>query len=85
MAVTVGAVVTAAAALSAAGVCASPSVDPGIPAGPADQVCYHLVVTLSERVGLLTAAFTAIITLTFIGLSRISAGQGRPEMPDRVS
>ena len=85
MAVTVGAMVTAAAAVSGAGICAAPAIDPDIPAGPGDQVCYHLVRTLSERVGLATAALTAIIALTFIGLSRLATtGDRRPETPDRI-
>ena len=85
VAATVGAMVTAAAAVSGAGICAAPSLDPDIPAGPGDQVCYHLVRTLSERVGLATAALTAIIALTFIGLSRLSAsGERRRETPDGI-
>lgn len=85
VAVTVGAVVTAAAAVSGAGICAAPSIDLDLPAGPGDQVCYHLVRTLSERVGLATAALTAIIALTFIGLSRLAAaGERGRESPDRI-
>ena len=85
VAVTVGAVVTAAAAVSGAGICAAPALDPDIPAGPGDQVCYHLVRTLSERVGLATAALTAIIALTFIGLSRLAAvGERGRQSPDRI-
>jgi len=84
VAVTVGAVVTAAAAVSGAGVCAVPATDPDIPAALGDQVCYHLVRTLAERVGLATAALTAIIALTFIGLSRLAAGERRRETADRI-
>ena len=85
MAATVGAVVTAAAALSGAGICAAPVLDPDLPAGPTDQVCYHLVRTLSERVGLATAALTAIIALTFVGLSRLAAARELPhQTPDQA-
>jgi hypothetical protein len=83
-AVTVGAVVTAAAALSGVGVCGAPVLDPDLPAGPPDDVCVHLVRTLAERVGLATAALTVIITLTFIGLSRL-ADERRSEVPDRAA
>jgi hypothetical protein len=36
-----------------------------------DDVCYHLVRTLAERAGLLSAVMTAILILTVIGLSRV--------------
>jgi hypothetical protein len=84
LAVTAGAVVAAAAAVSGAGMCAAPSVDPVISSGAADNVCYHLVRTLAERVGIATALVTAILALTVVGLSRLVAGQagsqarGRP-------
>jgi len=80
----VGAVVTAAAAVSGAGICGAPAIDPDIPAVPGDQICYQLVRTLAERVGLATAALTVIIALTFIGLSRLAAGERRRETPDRI-
>jgi hypothetical protein len=84
VAVTVGAVVTAAAALSGAGGCASPGMGPVTPATPVDDVCYHLVRTLAERAGLLSAVMTAILVLTVIGLSRVLA-EGRPDDPERIS
>jgi hypothetical protein len=71
IAVTVGAVVTAAAAFSSAGACAGAPGPPGLPAGPADQVCYQLTRSLAERTGVVTAALTAILVLTVIGLSRL--------------
>ena len=82
MAVTVGAVVTAVAAFSGAGGCAAPGLGPATPETPVDDVCYHLVRTLAERAGLLSAVRTAILVLTVIGLSRVMAG-GRPEGPER--
>jgi hypothetical protein len=75
--VTVGAVVTVAAAFSGAGGCASP-VDAALPAVPVDDVCYHLVRTLAERAGALTAVMTAILALTVIGLSRVVNGSEEP-------
>lgn len=84
LAVTVGAVVAAAAAVSGAGVCAAPSMDPVTSSGAADVVCYHLVRTLAERVGIATGAVTAILTLTVIGLSRLvtqQSGHRAPEPP----
>ena len=71
---TVGAVVTAAAALSGAGPCAGPALDPALPVPPADDVCYHLVRSMAERAGLLTAVLTAIVVLTVVGLSRVLEG-----------
>jgi hypothetical protein len=84
VAVTVGAVVTAAAAFSGAGGCASPGLGPATPDTPVDDVCYHMVRTLAERAGLLSAVMTAILVLTVIGLSRVMA-DGRPDGPGRVS
>jgi hypothetical protein len=83
LAVTVGAVVAAAAAVSGAGSCGGPSVDPAFPAGPADTVCYHLVRTLAERVGIATAVVTAILALTVVGLSRTVTQEARSRVPDR--
>lgn len=71
VAVTVGAVVTAAAAFSGAGGCDGGGVGVGVPAAPVDEVCYHLVRTLAERAGLLSAVMTAILILTVVGLSRV--------------
>jgi hypothetical protein len=68
----VGGVVGAAAANAGAGECHGP--DLGV--SSADLMCTHLVATLSQRVGLATAAATAIIVLTFMGLSRL-AERGR--------
>jgi hypothetical protein len=84
LAVTVGAVVAAAAAVSGAGICAAPTVDPVVSSGPADMVCYHLVRTLAERVGIATGLVTAILALTVVGLSRLVAEQARPGTPDRT-
>ena len=74
LAVMVGALVTAAAAMTGAGICSAPVFDPNIPAAPPDSVCFSLVRTLAERVGLAAAATTAIIVLTMIGLSRLAVG-----------
>lgn len=82
LAVTVGAVVAAAAAVSGAGTCSAPSADPAISSGPADVVCYHLVRTLAERVGIATGLVTAILALTVLGLSRLVAEQARSGTPD---
>ena len=83
LAVTVGALVAAAAAVSGAGTCAAPSVDPVISSGPVDMVCYHLVRTLAERVGIATGVVTAILALTVIGLSRLVTEEARSQLPDR--
>jgi hypothetical protein len=83
LAVTVGAVVAAAAAVSGAGICAAPSVDPVLSSGAADTVCLHLVRTLAERVGIAAAGVTAILTLTVVGLSRLVEGQARSQAPAR--
>ena len=74
LAVTVGAVVTAVAAVAGAGICSAPVLDPNLPAAPPDSVCFSLVRILAERVGLAAAATTAIIVLTMIGLSRLAVG-----------
>jgi hypothetical protein len=84
LAVTAGAVVAAAAAVSGAGTCAAPSADPVISSGAADTVCYHLVRTLAERVGIAAAAVTAILALTVVGLSRLVTEQARSQLPDRT-
>ena len=84
MAVTVGAVVTAAAAFSGAGGCDAPGAGPPTAATPVDDVCYHLVRTLAERAGALTAVMTAILVLTVVGLSRVLA-EARPDGPERIS
>ena len=71
LAVTVGAAVTAAAAVFGAGGCASGGPDAGVWT-PVDSVCYDLVRTLAERTGLVAAAATAVLFLTFVGLSRLA-------------
>lgn len=81
LAVTVGAVVAAVAAVAGAGGCAAPSSI--VPSGPADVVCFHLVRTLAERVGIATALVTAILTLTVVGLSRLVGEQASTQAPDR--
>ena len=80
---TVGAVVAAAAAFSGAGSCGGGSVDPAFPAGPGDTVCYHLVRTLAERVGIATGFVTAILALTVAGLSRLVSQEGQGQVRDR--
>jgi hypothetical protein len=62
-----GAVGTAAAVSSAWGACEVPS-----SSSPGDPVCYALVRTLSERIGILAAIATVIIVLTMVGLARAS-------------
>ena len=73
VAVTVGAIVTAAAAFSGAGGCDAPGLGGAGTATPVDEVCYQLVRTLAERAGLLSAVMTAILVLTVVGLSRVMA------------
>jgi hypothetical protein len=80
LAVTVGAIVAALAALSGAGSCA-PST--GSSVGGGDVVCYHLVRTLAERVGIATALVTAILTLTVVGLSRLVSQHPGSSATDR--
>jgi len=81
LAVTVGALVAGAAAVSGAGSCA-PSAGT-VSSATADVVCYHLVRTLAERVGIATAVVTAILALTVIGLSRLAAQQDAYAASDR--
>jgi hypothetical protein len=83
LAVTVGAMVAAAAAVVGAGGCA-PGGHPVVSGGTADAVCYHLVRTLAERVGIATGLVTAILALTVVGLSRQVAEQARSHAPDRT-
>jgi hypothetical protein len=64
----VGGVVGAAAANAGAAECAGS----GLGATSPDRVCTDLVATLAHRVGLATAAATAIILLTVMGLSRLA-------------
>jgi hypothetical protein len=86
VAVTAGAVVTVAAALSGAGPCSSPATDPALPVPPVDDVCYHLVRSMAERAGLLTAVLTAIVVLTVVGLSRVLEGhQDRGSSMERMT
>jgi hypothetical protein len=81
LAVTVGAVVAGAAAVSGAGSCAPTAGT--VSGGTADVVCYHLVRTLAERVGIATALVTAILALTVVGLSRLPAQQDGLAASDR--
>jgi hypothetical protein len=76
--------VAAAAAVSGAGTCADPSVDPVISSGAVDTVCYHLVRTLAERLGIAAGLITAILALTVVGLSRLVAEQARSGAADRT-
>src|SRR5207249_1199599 len=78
LSLTVGALASAASALAGAGMCAVPSLDPTIPAGPRDSVCLALVRTLALRVGVMSAGATAIVVLMAVGLSRLVVG---PEGP----
>jgi hypothetical protein len=71
VAITVGALVTTAAAFAGAGVCSAPAVDPRIAGSPPDAVCSQLVRTLAFRVGVVTAVVTAVLALTVVGLSRL--------------
>jgi hypothetical protein len=71
LAVTVGAVVTVVAAFSGVGGCGGGAPDAGVRT-PVDSVCYDLVRTLAERTGLVAAAATAVLFLTFVGLSRLA-------------
>jgi hypothetical protein len=78
LSITVGSVVAVASALAGTGMCSGAGPDSTPPAGPVDTVCYQLVRTLSERVGLMAACATAIIVLTMVGLSRLAVGPERP-------
>lgn len=71
LAVTVGAAVTALAAASSIGSCS------GSGQSGADEVCFSLVRTLSERIGVVAAVATAIVVLTMVGLSRLAASNDR--------
>jgi hypothetical protein len=55
-----------------------------VSSGPADMVCYHLVRTLAERVGIATGLMTAILALTVVGLSRLVTEQVRSGASDRT-
>lgn len=77
LAVTVGALVAATAAMAGAEGCAAPNVGAIGSIGPGDVVCFHLVRTLAERVGIATGLITAILTLTVVGLSRLVTEQAR--------
>jgi hypothetical protein len=72
LAVIVGGLAGAGAADAGAGACTLPVLDSGAAAGSTDAVCSRMVATLAERVGLVTAALTAILLLTVIGLSRVA-------------
>lgn len=73
LSITVGGAVTAMAAWSGAGGCAAPSV-PGV---APDPVCFDLVRTLSERIGVATAVVTVIMVLTMVGLARLGGAEAR--------
>lgn len=68
----VGGLVGAAAANAGAAECSGP----GMGISSTDDVCADLVATLAQRLGLVTAAVTAIIVLTLMGLARL-AERGR--------
>ncbi|HCO03407.1 MAG TPA: hypothetical protein DIT48_08635 [Actinobacteria bacterium] len=74
LSITVGGAVTALAAWSGAGGCAGPEV-PGV---APDPVCFDLVRTLSERIGVATAVVTVIMVLTMVGLAKLGAAEARP-------
>jgi hypothetical protein len=78
VAVTVGAVVTVAAASSGAGGCGA-GVDTSLSITPVDDVCYHLVRSMAERAGLLMAVMTAVVALTVIGVYRVMAAWAEPD------
>jgi hypothetical protein len=84
LAVTVGAVVAAVAAVTGAGGCAAPTTPSIVSGGRPDVVCFHLVRTLAGRVGIATGLVTAILTLTVVGLSRLVTEQGQSQIPDRT-
>jgi hypothetical protein len=78
LSLTVGTLVAVVSALAGSGICSGPGPGSALSAGPVDRVCYQLVRTLSERVGLMSAGATAVIVLTMVGLSRLAGG---PEQP----
>jgi hypothetical protein len=75
LAVAVGSVVTALAEADGGGSCASSRSGSGLARSSADTVCFQLVRTLATRMGLVTAAATAIVVLMMVGLSRLSASE----------
>jgi hypothetical protein len=68
LAFSVGAAVMAMAAFYGVGGCSAPA--SGGPEGATDAVCYSLVRTLAERMGLVSAVATAVIVLMMVGLAR---------------
>src|SRR6266566_4672497 len=81
-AATVGAAVTLAASFSGAGACSAPMPGATLPS-PVDAGCVALVRSMAARMGLVTAAATAVVVLTFVGLARlarwgVSAGDAPP-------
>jgi hypothetical protein len=76
LAVTVGAIAAGVAAFDGSGACGS-----AVSGGGGDVECYRLVRVLSERLGLLVAAATAVLTLTAMGLNRLIATSD-PSRPD---
>ena len=73
LSVTVAAVVAAAAAATGAALCSAPVAGTDLPTPP-DVVCYQLVRTLAERVGVAAGLVTAMMALTVVGLSRLVTG-----------
>ena len=71
-----GAIAAGVAAFDGSGACSS-----AVAGGGGDAECYHLVRILSERLGLLVAAATAVLTLTAMGLNRLIATSD-PTRPD---
>ncbi len=71
LAVAAGAFVAGMALNSTAGDCTA----------PVDVVCRQLARTLSERMGIVVGVATAVLVLTFVGLSRLAehAPEGRDQ------
>ena len=69
-----GALVTVFSAVAGAGNCSIDAGPSGLPSEPPDPVCYQLVRTMSERVGLVTAVATVIVVLTMVAVSRMAGG-----------
>lgn len=72
LAVAVGLLVTLGAAVDGLGGCSRVAAQ-GLQPGRADQVCFSLVRTLAERMGVVSAGATAVIVLTMVGLSRLAS------------
>jgi hypothetical protein len=76
-----GALVTVFSSVAGAGNCAVDAGPGGLPPEPPDAVCYQLVRTMSERVGLVTAVATVIVVLTMVAVSRMARGSGMARGP----